>query len=860
MYLKAKKRLNHFTWLIFSLILFGCAAEKNNPMSNSFHNLTAHYNAYFIANERIKEVEDALLKGQKWNYDKVLPVFPQFDTAFATTVKTQIKDCIEKASIAIQRHKGSNWEDDSYILVGKARYFSSQFPEAVETFKYVNTHSKDKNARHLALTDLMRTFTENKEYKNAQAVIDYLKKEKLTDKNKRNFHLNAAYLFQKTDYTEKLIEHLDKACKYLKNDEKSRIHFTLGQLYQKANEDSAAYKNYKKTLSSNPSYELSFYTKLYMAQVTNLSEASDIDKIRKYFKKLIKDPKNKEYLDKIYYELAGFELKNNNIDEAIKHYKTSTEVSEANKRQKAYSFWALGKVYYEKKRDFSLAKNYYDSTVATMPKDEEVLPKIKSKQEILKEFVKHILVIEKNDSLLHLATLPKDSLKVLFTEIVKKEVAEQKKKKEKAKKEANRRALSLANNNQKLINTSSQNSSWYFANSSAISRGKSSFIRKWGDIKLEDNWRRQDKQANINNSKSESESTTQKEESKSDKKEEKEINIEEKVNTMIAAVPSSQAEKDTLNKQIEVALFEVGKIYKFKLGEPKSSIKTHEKLLKKYPKTKYEPEVLYQLYLTYKDFDIQISQRIGQQIIEKYPNSIYAKLVKNPQYREENHATNTLLKRQYKQLYETYEKGFYPKVISSIEYLLEQHPNNSFSDNLDLLRVLAIGKNTETHQYQFELSNFIKKYPKSELKEHAEFLLATAAEFQQKRVNSARVKFYNTMNQPHFFMIAYDYSEKTYAIINKSVDDYLNKNGFKSLQTGTLTLDEKTATVMVSEFPGNATALSFLKSFNKESNLEKELGSQETDIFVISKDNFEVLFKTKDLDSYLNFYKENYTQ
>ena len=53
-----------------------------------------------------------------------------------------ITDCVEKASIAIQRHEGSRWEDDSYVLVGKARYYASEYADAIETFKYVNKEGR----------------------------------------------------------------------------------------------------------------------------------------------------------------------------------------------------------------------------------------------------------------------------------------------------------------------------------------------------------------------------------------------------------------------------------------------------------------------------------------------------------------------------------------------------------------------------------------------------------------------------------------------------------------------------------------------------------------------------------------------
>ena len=133
--------------LYIILLLSACAPYRKNPLSGSYHDMTAHYNSYFIAKERIKEIENIIFDAQEWNYDKVLPIFAQFDSAQSASLKTQVEDCIQKSSISIQRHPGSKWEDDSYILVGKARYYSMEFADAVETFKYVNTKGKDTSSK-----------------------------------------------------------------------------------------------------------------------------------------------------------------------------------------------------------------------------------------------------------------------------------------------------------------------------------------------------------------------------------------------------------------------------------------------------------------------------------------------------------------------------------------------------------------------------------------------------------------------------------------------------------------------------------------------------------------------------------------
>jgi len=350
--------------------LWSCSAEKTNVISTTYHNTTAKYNAYYYAKERIREIETGIENSLQNNYDFILKVFPPFDSTIASTYQTQIEDCIKKASIAINNHKNSKWVDDSYNLIGLARLYGYEFESAIETFKWVNSKSDDDDARHRALVHLLRTFTKYGEYNNAQAVSDHLEKEKLNKKNLRHLYQARAYLYQELEDLDKMVGNLVLAAPLLsKKDGKARTYFMIGQVYQELNFEAEAYSNYKKVLTFNPPYELSFYAKLNMAQVTQFSKNNDLRRIRKYFRKLITDDKNEEFRDKIYYELAEFEIKQGNLNRALENYKLSTTYSISNQRQKGLSYLKLGMIYYDTLANFELAQAYYDSAINVLPKD-----------------------------------------------------------------------------------------------------------------------------------------------------------------------------------------------------------------------------------------------------------------------------------------------------------------------------------------------------------------------------------------------------------------------------------------------------------------------------------------------------------
>lgn len=850
---------NLFIYLvIITTVVAGCSTYSSNPIGSSYHNLTSHYNAYFIANERIKEIETTLYDKYQWNYNKILPIYVPVDSNDVNSLEEQITDCIEKASIAIQRHEGSRWEDDSYVLVGKARYYSLEYADAIETFKYVNKEGRDDDARHEALIELIKTFVDFNEINNAIVVSDYLKKEDLNTKNMRELNMARAYLYQKRDDLDLLVKNLVQAEALMnRGAERARIDFIIGQVYQQLGFEAEAYNYYQSTLKNGPEYELEFYTKLNMAQVSELTNSGDVKKIRKYFRKLLKDTKNVEYKDKIYYEMANFELKQGNLDDAIAFYKKSAASSVNNKRQKAYAYLKLGRIYYDSLKNFELAKAYYDSTISVLPQDEDDYAKIKQRQAILEDFVKQLTTIRVNDSLIAVSNLPEDSIYAIASNMAQKEAA---KEKEKKLKEAKRQANIARNgafdaNGGNLIGTNPvSGAEWYFYTPSSISRGVSEFKRVWGDRPLEDNWRRSNKSgvdANAVTAGSDGAESLDGGESEEDQ-------LQSRINELLAAVPTTQEQIDQMLGEVEIAHYKLGNIYNFNLEENQNAIETFEMLLLRFPNSEYEAEVLYQLYLLYNTLnDSSMAAEKANQLKEKYPDSIYAKLIDNPNYREESQMETELLKKVYAEAYKLYNANDYAQSLYILDSALSEVPDNLFSDNLALLRVLDIGKMEGQYKYQFELNNFIKVYPESDVVEYAKSLLKASEDYQINLYNSAKARFVEYFKQKHYIVIVYPNQDDLSQSISSDLDAFIKSKNF-GLTTGNLILDEKNALALVNEFPGKESANNFLKLLRAEIDFGEKYKGQKIYSFAITEDNFNIFYQTRDINAYLNFFDKHY--
>jgi tetratricopeptide (TPR) repeat protein len=842
------------TCVLFAALMAGCSSERKNALSKTYHNTAARYNAYFYAKKRIKEIEAIIQENYDNDYNKILDIYPKVDSTLANSYQEKIDDCIKKSSIAIQRHKNSKWVDDSYVFIGRARHLSLDYVNAIETYKYVNTKAEDDNARHEALVRLIRTFVDSQEFDNAVAVEDYIKKETLNKKNSKLLYLNKAYHYQVIGDYDKMVEYLVQAAPLLKRkDGKGRIYFIIGQIYQKLGFDAEAFNYYKKCLASNPVYELDFYTRLNMAQVTELGKSSDVKSARKHLSSLLKDSKNKEFKDKIYFEMAEFELKQNNVDKAIEHFQSSVASSTSNPRQKGHSYLRLGEVYYDSLSKYELAQAYYDSAVQSLPSDFENIESIKIRNKVLANFVTQIKIIELQDSLLNLAQLDSVTLSIKLNSYI----AQEAEKKELAKAKAEKKVRKAQYN--ALIESSGISSKgWYFGNPSAVALGQSEFVRIWGDRKLEDNWRRSNKE-NVQNF-----SAVQEERiDPTDKASVQEIDKKEEVgnakfDAMYGQIPFKEEDKTASLNKIKEAYYKLGNIYKFDLVEEQNAAEIFSKLISRFPGSEYEPEALYQLYLIYKSKDEAKYKEYEVALLQNYPNTIYAKLIANPNYTEESTASNELLKKIYEKAYKLYSKEKYDSALILLDEGIESYEETVFTSRLKLLKILITGKTEDINLYQFQLSEFIQKNPDSEVAPYAQELLEASRSYLEKKRKRLGTEFVKYLQQSHYFIFIYEVNANLTDLISSSIEEFNKNVKSPDLKTSNLILDKQYAMILISDFEDKPEALNYYNLFQKTDPVEEAKRNSKFYKFVITKDNFNIFYQSRDIDAYRKFFDKNY--
>ena len=838
----------------------GCSLEQNTITSKIYHNTTARFNGYFYAREKTREVEKVILKSLDDDHNQILRLFPKLDTVLAKSYAKDTEEIIKMASLSIQRHPNSRWVYHDYVYVGLARLYSCDFQNAIQTFKYVNTKSTDINIRHEALIHLIRTFTEQAEYDKADEAIRFLEKEKMNKVNQKNLYLEKAYYGQVRDNYDLMVRSLAKADSLLtRNDRKGRIYFIIGQVYQKLGFGAEAYNYYRKCIATNPEYEIDFYARLNMAQVARLDDSRDIKTVRKQFNKLLTDAKNAEFKDKIYYELGEFERKQNHLNEAIDNYKLAAHAGR-NKRIQGTAYLRSGQIYFDSLKKYELAKAYYDSAVSSLPKEFDDYEAIKKRQEILGDFVKYTQTIQWQDSLLVMAELDSTVLRKQLDSTIavrNKPVIGKKKRK---------RAASSSSGNSDSSNPFFQSApgdgtdigtDWYFSNQSAVGLGQTEFQRVWGTIALEDNWRRSNKAASIGELKDQQVTANEPgQESVDDKKEDK---AEDAAVKVFQQLPYTAEQKKQSLAKIEEAYFRLGDLYYLQLNQKQNALELYEKLLGRFPETEYAPEVLYKLYLIAKENPSGVSERYAQLLKDKYPNSTFAKILINPNYLKETSVAVEKQKLIYKEAYTLFTQGNLRLSQDQIN-LAKAAGETNFTPQLELLEILITGKTEDATRYQFELAEFIKKYPdNSELKSYAENLLASSKSFLEKTEKAKGIRFVNSLDEPHYLVVVYRTEDKITDLFTQTLANF-NTQSFKAknLKTSNLKFNEVYSISFVSELSDRTTAADYFDKMKAHLVKTPSLTNYKFDIFVITKDNFQIFYRTKALDEYLTFFDRNY--
>jgi len=701
---------------IYNFILFGafsllavtsCSRKKDKFINRSWHSLNTKYNILYNGNIALEAGKMTINSSYSDNYWKILPVerLQSIDDVFPKeNLDPNFQRAEEKAIKAIQVHgmniKGKEKNpqiDDSYILLGKARYYDCRFIPAQEAFNYILF--KYPSSTNINLAKIWRAKT-NLRLENEGSAIKNLKK--LIDSNKLSNEENVvassalAQAYITTKAIDSAIIQIQRASRFTKdNRELGRLRFIEGQLYSSLGDKASANLAFDKVIALNRKTPRAYMINAYLEKIKNFDFEND-DKLllETLLESLELNRENRPFLDKIYHQIANYHIKNNRDSIAVVYYNKSLRTDSKDNYLVALNYRILADLNFDFS-EYSLAGSYYDSTLLSLKENSKAFRDIKRKRDNLEEVIFYESIVKKTDSIIRLVELSDDEKETYFQTFI-----DDLKLQEEVKKNRVIKRKSFAGPS--LITTNKKDKTFYFYSPTTVAFGKNEFVRIWGKRALETNWRW-------------SNNTIQNQEVfKQDIKETQKEGDDSRftVAYYLEQIPTKKTVLDSIAKERDFAYYQLGLIYKDKFKEYSLSRDKLEKLLKRFPEERLILPAKYNLYKVYSLLGLTLLEsNLKKNIIEKHSDSRYATILLNPEKALINNENSP--QSLYNNLYAQFESGLYQEVIDGCDIQITNLDGDEIVPKLELLKATSKGRLHGFEAYKEGLNFVALNYPSS---------------------------------------------------------------------------------------------------------------------------------------------------
>jgi len=787
-------------------------------------------------------------------------------TFHSITAKPKIKEGrqTEKDKEFYEKEEYNKWVDDCYILIGKAYMHQGEFFKAIESFRHVLKTFPELESYYLAMTWLVRAYDVIGESEKAdELIVALLDVEEFPKEYKEELYTTLADHYMRQEEYGKAAEYLGKALE-TRPRKKKRIRYTyiLAQLQSKAGEGKASIDSYKKVIRMNPPYEMAFNAKVSMAEAFQAG-ASDSEEIRKLLNKMLKDSKNDEFRDQIYFALGNIYMEEGNREKAIEYYHLSVNASVRNNYQKGESCLTLARIYYNEPK-YTLSAAYYDTAVNLLQSDYPGYGELQTRSMSLNSLVRNINTYELQDSVQELAALSEQERIVVIDQIinrVREEEEQARLREQQAMQNMQSTQVGMFDNQSAYGGTGQQGGKWYFYNLNAKSFGQPEFRMKWGERELEDNWRRSNKQTATDLIEE------QTDEAAVNGEENDVVIIDNKSREFyLRDIPLTDSAMEVSNIKLEEALYNMAMIYRDDLLDYERAIEALENLIQRYPDGNYTMASYYYLHDLYNTIqEHQKANYYKDLLSRKYPDSHMAKLLTNPNYIRELEAEEQKVEQFYEEVYADYRNEQFSDVIRKADEGMRLYGDDEeISMRLSYLKALSVGAVRGKEAMKTELDTLLAWYPGTEIAREAQEIIdymyvafPVIKEAEQEKEATAIYTY--DPDAEYSFVIALDKTENL-NLVNFNLLNY-NLDNFSAYD---LTIQLKKPGVdynllVVGEFGSREGVSRYADRVKYDiRQIMGDIPENHYEVLLISDENLNTLLEEKEVTPYLLFHRKNY--
>jgi hypothetical protein len=665
-------------------------------------NTITQYNLYFNANNKLNEVLAHAKAQFKEDYTQLLP-FYNYTLETTSKDKRNLDSVIEKVNTAILLHDlRNNWNDNLYMLMGRAYFYKNNLDSAHILFQFVNYAYAPRDADGYALpigsnqegggnaftistnekqNIVKKTFSEppsrNESFiwlirndfqegklDRGAVLIEILKQDPNFPKRLQPaLHEMQALWFYKIKQWDSSAHHLSMALDNSTDQvEKGRREYLIAQMYERAGKPSDSKLWYEKAASSTLDPGLEVFALLNASRQNTGNETREVyikknlDVLRRMARKEIYAP----YLDVIYYVAAELELERNNRPAARAYFKKCIEHANGLGYNRDRAFLKLGWIFMDDKM-YPQAKYAYDSVNANDPIIADSLKVLLDRKQALSRIVPEILVIDRQDSLQRIADMTPSEREAYIKKILRAYHKQLGTAEEENDNGSGGYGFNSNNANASLFNNN-QVGEWYFYNQSIKSKGFNDFKSRWGNRPNVDFW---EAQSMVNRQITGLAPVTNLQLNGAETNPAAQVQPALTAQSLLDGLPLTPEKMKISRDSVENAMFILGKALQDYIPDYHSAIKTYDTLLTRFPETRFYQEVLFNEYYCYIHLnDSANAALILARLKRQFPASRYIALIENPPHGPADMPVRTQATLAYEKVYEQLIEGHFDEAAA----------------------------------------------------------------------------------------------------------------------------------------------------------------------------------------------------
>lgn len=725
--------------------------KKFTAPKRFYNNLVSRFNYYFNANMRLNEVVE---NAKARHIDDFTQLLSFYNYSLDETAKGQIDSIIYKTTAGILLHDlRSDWVDKLYLLMGEAYFYRKDFDSASNVFQYINYAFSPKDngydlpigsnasntngvftiasreskslwkkiasfppSRNESFMWQARTYIEMDQLTEAASLLELIRTDpNFPERLQPDLHEMTSYVMYKQQAWEGSADHLLLALdKATTKQERARMEYLAGQMYQLAHADNKAILAYERAIQHTIDPLMEVNARM---NIVGVAAGAQGDAIQRNLDELLKMAKRDKYIDHrdiIYYAAAQLEMKRKNYAVAENYLLNSIKYSTDNALQKQLSFLLLGDMNYPI-RKYAVSHRFYDSIQTTLLKEEDK-KRVEERKPALKIISANLDIINMQDSLQRLAGLPADERDAALRKILRQLRKAQGLKDADINNPSYGNTLAPANSDPNVdMFGAKTNTDFYFQNTTLKARGSIDFKAKWGQRPNVDNWRRQSAVAGSLQTNTLSPALDKIAQASASKT--PDLNME----SLSKDIPTTPVQLEGSNAEITKALLANALTFQNQLEDYPSAIEAYEELLRRFPQSAQAEEALYNLAFAYKKAgDLTKSEATAAQLKREFgEGKMVAKM---------NAAVNTQknadpAQKQYENIYNLFLSGKFEQAKEAKLKADKEFGNNYWTPQLLYIESIYYIKQKNDSVAIDRLNNIVGMFGKSPLAEKANTMI-----------------------------------------------------------------------------------------------------------------------------------------